>query len=244
MSYSRPEYAEHHVFHIYNRGVAKLPIFINDEDYKDFQDIIRYLLIGFPSQKDANLPRDTNLLPVTYKADPLSNGLFRSLIDLIAHCLMPNHFHLIVQIKQATGSMKRVDGRIASFYSVPEFIRRLCITYGHKFNGRNSREGAVFQGRFKIKHIPDDSSVLQVCRYIHINPVVANLVQKPEEWRFSDYRQYVEANDLERPSFTNTHLLLSYFDGKRQRYKEFVESSISEHEVKVIQRYIIDEDKG
>ena len=240
----RPEYTEHGVYHIYNRGVAKIATFLQNDDYKDFQDIIRYLLIGFPSQKDANLPRDTNILPVTYKADPLSNGLFRPSIDLIAYCLMPNHFHLIVQIKQVTGSMKRADGRIASFYTIPEFIRRLCITYSHKFNKQQSREGAVFQGRFKIKYIPDDSSVLQVCRYAHINPVVANLVTKPEQWLFSDYHTYIASDAVGLALFTNTRLLLSYFDGKPQRYKEFVESGISEQEVKIIQRYIIDEDEG
>ena len=51
----RPKYYEHGVYHIYNRGVAKLPTFLHDDDYHDFQDILRYLAIGFPLQKDANL---------------------------------------------------------------------------------------------------------------------------------------------------------------------------------------------
>ena len=239
----RPKYYEHGVYHIYNRGVAKLPTFLHDDDYHDFQDILRYLAIGFPLQKDAILPVKNPHLPVTYKADPLSNGLFRPLIDIIAYCLMPNHFHLVVQIKQPVGQIRQMNGSIASFYSIPELIRRLCITYSHKFNRKYGREGALFQGRFRIKHIPEDRDVLQVVRYVHINPVVAGLVVKPEEWLFGDYHVYVKPGSMRSFQVTNTNLVLSYFDGDVEQYKEFVHAVISEQESKLIAKYIIDQDK-
>lgn len=245
MPIHRPEYFEHGVYHIYNRGVAKLPTFLSVDDYHDFQDILQYLLIGFPTRKDAILPIPINnpYLPVTYKADPLSNGLFRPLLDLLAYCLMPNHFHLLIQIKVPIAEIKQHDGRIASFQSVSEFMRRLCITYSHKFNRRSKREGVVFQGRFKIKHVPKDPDVLQVSRYIHLNPVIAGLVTKPEQWLFSDYHTYVSPQGLPSLKITNTELLLSSFNNNPQQYKEFVDGVISEQEGKIIGKYIVDQDQ-
>ncbi len=238
----RPDYFEGGVYHIYNRGVAKLPTFLSEDDYHDFHDILRYLLVGFPAQKDPILPNGKPPLPVTYKADPLSNGLFKPLLDLLAYCLMPNHFHLLVQVKLPIGETKQPDGRIGSFSSVPEFIRRLCITYSHKFNRRNKREGAVFQGKYKIKHVPNDKDVLQVSRYIHINPVIACLVAKPEQWLFSDYYIYITPVSLAHIPVTNTQLLLSFFNNNPQQYKDFVSGEISEQEGKIIGKYIVDQD--
>lgn len=246
MSIYRPDYFEGGVYHIYNRGVAKLPTFFSVDDYHDFQDILRYLLIGFPTRKDAilpTLPTAKPSLPVTYKADPLSNGLFHPLLDLLAYCLMPNHFHLLVQVKVPVGETKQSDGSIASFLSVSEFMRRLCITYSHKFNRRNKREGVVFQGRFKVKHVPNDKDVLQVSRYIHLNPVLAHLVTKPEEWLFSDCHTYITPGSLPYFKITNTQILLSFFNNNPEQYRDFVGGEISEQEGKIVGRYIIDQDK-
>lgn len=242
MPVARPDYFEHGVYHIYNRGVARLPTFLSDDDYHDFQDILRYLLIGFPTRRDPILPRNKLALPVTYKADPLSNGLFRPLLDLLAYCLMPNHFHLLIQILKPIGEIAE-DRSIRSFQSISEFMRRLCITYSHKFNRRNKREGAVFQGKFKIKHVPNDKDMLQVSRYIHLNPVNAGLVAKPEQWLFSDYNTYITPGSLAHFKVTNMQLLLSYFNNNPQQYKEFIHSEISEREGKIIGKYIIDQDK-
>lgn len=243
MPIHRPEYFEHGVYHIYNRGVAKLPMFLNADDYHDFQDILRYLIKGFPQQKDANLPKSKADLPVTYKADHMSNGLFRPLLDLIAYCLMPNHFHLLIQVKQPTGKIQKSDGRFASFCSIPEFLRRACNTYSHKFNRLHGREGALFQGRFKIKHIPSDPDVLQVARYIHLNPVVSSLVTKPERWLFCDYHEYLISGSMRTFQITNPGLILSYFGGNPERYRAFIQETLSEREAKTIAKYIIDGDE-
>lgn len=242
----RPEYFENGVYHVYNRGVAKLPTFIGPDDYHDFQDILRYFLIGFPvpTQKYANLPDPGSQdLPVTYKADPQSNGLFKPLVDIIGYCLMPNHFHLLVQLKNPDGEIKKPNGRFAYFHTLPELIRRVGITYSHKFNRRHKREGALFQGRFKVKHIPSDPDLLQVIRYIHLNPVVASLVQKPAQWAYSDYQNYATPGSMRTFQVTNTKLVLSYFSGKSEKYVEFVHDVITENEARVIGQYVMDVEK-
>lgn len=239
MPVQRPDFFEGGVYHIYNRGVAKLPTFLQEEDYIDFRDIMRYLLIGFPElkQKDAILPKDW---PVSYKADRSSNGLFRNYVNLCAYCLMPNHFHLMVQLKVPEGKIQKPDGRIASFQTIPEFIRRLCITYSHKFNHKYKREGALFQGRFKIKQVPGDLDVLQVIRYIHLNPVVSNLVKRPEKWAYSDYGHYTGLGAPSGQNITQQDFVLSYFDKKREQYKDFVEAPIIDRESRILAKYMMD----
>lgn len=240
----RPDYFEDGVYHIYNRGVAKLPTFLTDDCYHDFQDILRYLLIGFPVKKDANLPSspvEKDHLPVTYRADPQSNGLFRPLIDLLAYCLMPNHFHLLIQLKQTEGRLKSTDGRMRTFQPISELVRRLCITYSHKFNYRHRREGAVFQGRFRIKNVPGDPDVVQVARYIHLNPV-PELVASPEQWLFGDYHVYASPGSLEKFQITKPNLIFSYFNNSPDQYREFIEAEISELEAKRLAKYAIDHD--
>lgn len=242
----RPEYFEDGAYHIYNRGVAKLPTFLSDDDYHDCLDILRYLLIGFPVvRKVPNLPRpvgeDKPHLPVTYKADPQGNGLFRNSIHVLAICLMPNHFHLLIQLKKIEGRLKLDHGRFRTFQPIPEFMKRLCITYAHKFNHRHQREGAVFQGRYKIKPIPDDKDVIQVARYIHTNPS-PELVPKPHQWKFSDYHVYINPGSLSRYQFTQPNLIRSYFNHDPKEYREFVEAGLSEKEAKRIAKYLIDID--
>lgn len=242
----RPDYLENGVYHIFNRGVAKLPIFLNDDDYHDFLDILRYLLIGFPvSQKVANLPKPAGEekphLPVTYKADPQGNGLFRNLIHVLASCPMPNHFHLLIQLKQTEGRHKLPNGRFRTFRPIPEFMKRLCITYAHKFNYRHQREGAIFQGRYKIKHVPEDQDVVQVARYIHTNPS-PELVPKPHQWKFSDYNVYVSPGSMPRHQFTKPNLIRSYFNHDPKEYRDFVEAGLSEKEAKRVAGYLIDVD--
>lgn len=244
MPIRRPEFYEEGVYHIYNRGVAKLPVFLGDTDYRDFQDILRYLLIGFPikiSHQDRFLSKEVEKehLPVTYKADPQSNGLFKNLIDLVAYCLMPNHFHLLIQIKNPIGQLQREDRRMRSFYSIPEFMRRLAITYTQKFNYRNQREGSVFQGVYKVKNVPNDSYVIQVGKYIHLNPVTAGLVDQPDKWFWSDYPAYERPEAFEHDQFTTQELLMSYFGGKKQDYVEFIKDSLFE-ETKDLAKYTID----
>jgi len=245
MPLRRPDYIEQGVYHVYNRGVARLPIFLHADDYNDFRDILTYLLKGIPSKKDAILPvpKDKPYLPVTYKADPLSNGLFRSSVDLIAYCLMPNHFHLLFQVKKVEVKVEKPAGRIASFQALPELVRRLCITYGHKFNSRYRRTGAVYQGRFRVKPVPNDSNLLQVARYIHLNPVVAGLVKKPEQWPNSDYHDYVLSGRIASFQITNSNLLLSYFRTKRVGYREFVEAPINEIESEILGKYFTDQNE-
>ncbi len=232
----RPDFISGGIYHIYNRGAGKAKTFLDNQDYQDFEDILRYLIIGFPS----SLPRSLSTIPVSYSADPRSNGLFKNLLKLVAYCLMPNHYHLMIQLEQPEGQLKELNGRMRSFQTISELMRRLCITYCQKFNYRHNRQGVLFQGRYKIKIIPDDTYAVLVNRYIHLNPVDAGLVKFPENWKWSDYYSYWSGKGDPKNQFTHPSLTLSYFGNDKLEYRKFVNQGVEIDEGARIFPYTID----
>lgn len=100
------------------------------------------------------------------------------LVSLEAYCLMPNHYHLVLKQKE--------NG------SISKFIQSVMTSYVQGINKKYNYSGTLFQGKAKSKLIDSDEYVLQVVRYIHLNPVMTGLVQKPQEWYFSDYREWID----------------------------------------------------
>jgi putative transposase len=92
-----------------------------------------------------------------------------------AFCLMGNHYHFVLRTRQANLSM---------------LMRRINSLYSLAFNRRHGRRGHVFEGRFKALHVHRDAHLLEVCRYVDLNPVRARLVDSPEQWRWSSYRAH------------------------------------------------------
>lgn len=240
---------ENLVYHVYNRGVAKLPVFHGPDDYHDFQDILRYLLIGFPLPTKVEVSQTSKYspglvekahLPISYRADPQSNGLFRKYLHLLAYCLMPNHFHLLLMVVNPNGELKLPGGSLRNFQPISEFTKRLLITFAHKFNYRQQREGAVFQGRTKVKPVTSDPYVVQVARYIHLNAMAAGLVKTPEQWAYSDFNVYHSPGSLRNFQVTKPEFILNYFGGSARDYVEFVNAGYEEEEIKGLEAMLID----
>ena len=103
----------------------------------------------------------------------LANALRACDAKAFAFCLMDNHYHFVLQTHQAnlSGLMHRVNS-----------------VYSSTFNRRHGRCGHLFEGRFKALHVDRDAYLLEVCRYVELNPVRAGMVGQPEQWRWSSYR--------------------------------------------------------
>jgi len=148
-------------YHIFNRGINKQIIYFTRDNYLFFLEKIRKHILDH--------------------------------LDLIAYCLMPNHFHLLV-------------------YSKPDIIpekfskdlRIMLSSYAHAINIQEKRTGSLFQQHSKIKRLENSHKIInshvgnnldeyaETCfYYIHQNPVKARLVQKPEDWEMSSFREYV-----------------------------------------------------
>ena len=135
-----------------------------------------------------------------------------------AYCLMDNHYHLVIETP---------DGNLS------KGMRQLNGIYTQTFNKRQQRVGHVFQGRYKALLIEKESYLLQVSRYVVLNPVRAKMVQSPEEWGWSSYRG-TAGLEKPHPSLT-TDWILKQFDKQRESarksYKEFVMSGIGNESI-------------
>ena len=94
---------------------------------------------------------------------------------IIAYCLMPNHYHLLVRPKSVRFS---------------ECMQSFGTSYSKAINKRFDRVGPLFQARFQALHVDQESYLLHLSRYIHRNPLEADLVKRLEEWEFSSYLEY------------------------------------------------------
>jgi len=134
-----------------------------------------------------------------------------------AYCLMNNHYHLVIETP---------DGNLS------KGMRQLNGVYTQLFNRRHNRVGHIFQGRYKAILIQKESHLLEVCRYVVLNPVRAKTVTGAKEWRWSSYSATCGRNKS-HPCLTTDWLLGQFAKQKRtaeKKYKEFVGAGIGEKE--------------
>ncbi len=126
-----------------------------------------------------------------------------------AYCLMGNHYHLV---------METPDGNLS------RGMRQLNGVYTQRFNARHGRVGHVFQGRYKAILVERDSYLLELCRYVVLNPVRAGMVRHAGQWRWSSYRD--TTGQRAAPSWLAVSSVLGQFGRGRAsaiaRYKAFV----------------------
>jgi putative transposase len=96
-------------------------------------------------------------------------------IDIVAYCLMPNHYHFLVYLRED---------------KLSNAMKSLSLAYTKAVNKRFERSGVLFQGRFQSILVSDGDYLVHLTRYIHLNPVKAGFVQHPREWEFSSYAEY------------------------------------------------------
>ncbi len=94
---------------------------------------------------------------------------------VFAYCLMGNHYHFVLQTRRA---------------NLAVLMRRVNSLHSLTFNRRHDRTGHVFEGRYTALHVDQDAYLLEVCRYVDLNPVRAGLVECPEQWNWSSYRAH------------------------------------------------------
>lgn len=141
-------------------------------------------------------------------------------VTMLAYCLMPNHFHLLVRQDEP--------------YSISSLMKGICDGYAKAINRQLKRSGHLFEGKYRIKHIDDDSYLLHLSRYIHLNPVAARLVRSATEWIHSSCREYC---GLRENQLVATDVILSQF-GSHGKYLKFLEEFTLRDKEKA-QRYLL-----
>jgi len=183
-------------YHIFNRGVNKNDIFFSERDYKRFlTTAIHYK--NFTHKFTSSSVSDT----VSEKLEKME----KPKIQILAYCLMPNHFHFLIKQLEEGG--------------ITWFIQHLINSYVHYINIKHNRVGPLLQGPFKNVLVDSDEQLLHLSRYIHLNPLISNLTTDFKTHRWSSYPSYISADysdNLSEPEF-----ILGNFKS-REDYEKFV----------------------
>lgn len=176
------------IYHIFNRGVNKQDIFINNEDYKRFLTAA----IHYQEKKEK----------FTNRVDDEPGSIKE--IQIFAYCIMPNHFHFLVRQLE--------DGGLSSY------MHRITNSYAHYMNMKYERVGALFQGRYKNVLIENDEQLMHVSRYIHLNPLIANIVFDLSDYKWSSYLAYIRRS---KDKLCDTSFIMDFFSSADD-YERFV----------------------
>ncbi len=198
-------YLEDAFYHLYNRGVENRNIFQDKQDYKVFLHYLKRYLTEPPDSPDEVRPR--------WRSD-----LYEKL-HLIAYCLMPNHFHLM--IKQFSKE------------AITEFMRALSNSYVRYFNEKYERVGPLFQGSYKAVLVETEPYLLHLTRYIHLNPGDLDEVRpgsRSDLVRKYPYSSYGDYLGKRKTSWVHPEGILSFFKTAQKTtlkdllsYQSFVE---------------------
>src|SRR3989338_9667982 len=174
--YRKTPLAEREYYHIYSRGVEKRKVFMNSKDYQRFMALL-YIMNQNEPFKMENFLRD--------KQNNLKN-IFnqkreKTFVSILAYCLMPNHFHLILY--------EHTEGGIS------KFMMKLLTAYSMYFNTKYERSGPLFMHPFRSQHISSESQFLWIFSYIHLNPLkVLKGKNTPthllQSYKYSSYPDY------------------------------------------------------
>ena len=188
--------ANENYYHVLNRGVASQKVFNCERDYYQFIDRMNYyrnnnLPMGFAQLMD---------LPLKIKRDLLNKIEIKKdfLIDIIAFCLMPNHFHLLLKQKTNNG--------------ISKFLSNLSNSFTRYYNIKHKRVGTMLQGRFKAILVKSDEQLIHLSRYIHSNPYSTGLVKTLSELKkfpYSSLSEFISG----REGFCNPDIVIGQFAG-------------------------------
>jgi len=201
-------------YHLYNRGINKMPIFLDVFDKKRF---IKLLFV-------CNSRKSVVFKSIQGQSlDEIDRG--ETLVDIGIYCLVPNHFHLLIKEKTENG--------------ISEFVKKVATGYSMYFNKKYERTGSLFEGPFKAKRIDTDEYLKYIFSYIHLNPIkiidsqwkenkitdrvkAKNYLQK---YPYSSYFEYIggkrqEEKILEKDSFPE------YFSQPKE-FDDFINDSLS-----------------
>lgn len=211
---STKQYLENGYYHIYNRGVEKRQIFLDNQDYEVFLSYLKEYLLPKNTHELLNKLSDPTLNWT--KKDKILKQLrlnnFSEDISLLSYCLMPNHFHFLIKQKKQKG--------------MDLFMNSLCTRYTMFFNKKNKRVGTLYQGVYKAALVSTDEQLLHLSRYIHRQALIPQVIPQGDALQNqpSSYPEYLGQRKTE---WVKPEEILSFFSKKNPllSYKSFVESS-------------------
>ncbi len=198
MSIRKIRFSTDEFYHIYNRGIDRRVIFEDSQDFFKFLQIIDLFnqensLGGVPQYK--------------YSKKIKNGGKASMLVEVVAFCLLPNHFHFILR--------QNIEGGIS------KFMQKIGTGYTMYFNKKNKRNGSLFQGKFKAKHIGTQEYLNRLSVYVNLNFKV-HKIKRDESGRNNKYRtslpEYIKNM---KTNLCTTGYILDSFTRDKKEYEQF-----------------------
>ncbi|HCP08789.1 MAG TPA: hypothetical protein DIT25_03270 [Candidatus Moranbacteria bacterium] len=220
----KTEFANGEYYHIFNRGIEKRDVFLDENDYRRFLDGVYLLndrqdglMIEWRDYKKGNLSAKLeDFLKRSFrKKDPL--------VEIVAYCLNPNHYHFI---------LKQITDR-----GIERFMHKIGTSHTKYFNKKNKRSGVLFQGVFKSVHIDSNEYLLYLSAYVNKNNFIHGY-NKNDSWAYSSLHCYLNER-LDK--LVCKDVILGQFNNTEE-YKEFLENNaLHMKEKKEVEKYLIEE---
>ncbi len=167
---------EGNIYHIFNKSISNYQIFRSDSLASHYKTTLNYynsvtkkLCFSKALKKPLKLPHIINR----------GSG---NIVFLLAYCIMPDHYHLLLNVKDES--------------LISKYISNVQNSYTHYYNKINNRQGPLWQNRFRSVYIHNNVTFLHVLRYIHLNPTTAEIVNLPEKWKWSSYADYISHPEI------------------------------------------------
>src|SRR3989338_2749679 len=189
-------FANGEYYHICNRGVDGRNIVSSNTDAARFVQSLE----AFNTIEPVG-----SLYLLAFQTDKVKSS--KRLVDIVAYCLNPNHFHLLLRQKR--------DGGIS------EFLKRLCGGYAWYFNKINKRKGPLFQGHFRAKYIQSNEHLLHASAYVNLNDKVHQLSGETAQLIKSSWLEYTTTT----PEICKNEVILGQFKNARE-YERYAQDTL------------------
>lgn len=194
------------IYHVFSRSIAKFVIFNNERELARITETIGYY------QYEKPVTKLSRYLEIKDSSRRSKTDMFAGkdkIVEIIAYCIMPTHIHLVLKQLKENG--------------ISTFVGNVLNSYTKYFNTKHERKGPLWEARFKSVLVENDEYLLHLTRYVHLNPVTAELVNAPEDWKASSYDEYIS----EKPSNGRICKYDHILNTKPDLYRQFVEDRIS-----------------
>ena len=193
------------VYHVCNKSIAGFEIFNDEEDFTRMEYLFRY----YQFKRELSYSHFINNKYVETagfdKACQSTSSLEEKNVCILSFCIMPTHYHLVVKQLMDDG--------------ISQFIGNIQNSYAKYFNAKHNRHGPLWVGRFRGIKIESEEQLVHLTRYVHLNPMTAGLVKKPEEWKASSYKEFLYGQKI--CEFENI------MDIAASDYKKFIDDQAS-----------------
>lgn len=227
MPYRKTPLVTGFVYHVYTQGIDKRKVYWNKREYQRFLVTLRFYLY---EQKIIKL---SHYLVQGKEQINTLNRIHNSpkRVAILAYCLMPNHFHLVLEQLEDKG--------------ISKFVADVMNSYSKFFNAKHKRKGSLFLTPFRAVRVESDEQLMHLSRYVHLNPFSSGITQTTEEtiaYPYSSLCDYL--GEPVNSGLTSTDRLTAYFKS-RPDHRRFIEDRADyQRKLESIKHLIMENDLG